>query len=255
MSYKVKLDFFEGPFDLLVYLIETSEMSIYDIEISTITSQYLEYLKAMEELDINIGTEFMVLAATLIEIKSKMILPRIKSDGETDLMEDPREELVTKLLEYKRFKEAAEILRRKEEECLDIFEKPREDISIYTDNPDEYLKLDTAHFVNAFNLFISRKKRVEEVRRHYTRVARERVSMENRINFIVTNLRNKLGETFDFSELVENKKDRYDVVITFVSLLAMAKEKVCSLKQERNYGNIKVAAGERINSNNINYEQ
>lgn len=83
MSYKVKLQTFEGPFDLLVYLIENAQMSIYDIEIKSITGQYLEYIKAMQEMDIAVATEFMVLASSLIEIKSKMILPRISESGET----------------------------------------------------------------------------------------------------------------------------------------------------------------------------
>ena len=90
MSYKVKLQSFEGPFDLLVYLIENAQMSIYDIEISIITSQYLDYIKAMKEMDVNISTEFMVLAASLIEIKSKMILPRVTESGEEIAETDPR---------------------------------------------------------------------------------------------------------------------------------------------------------------------
>ena len=94
MSYKVKLQSFEGPFDLLVYLIENAEMSIYDIRISEITNQYLEYIRAMEENDINVATEFMVLASTLIEIKSKMILPRMSIEGQVMEEEDPRTGLV-----------------------------------------------------------------------------------------------------------------------------------------------------------------
>ena len=107
MSYKVKLQTFEGPFDLLVYLIENAQMSIYDIEIKSITGQYLEYIKAMQEMDIAVATEFMVLASSLIEIKSKMILPRISESGENMIEEDPRRELVARLVEYKRFKQAA----------------------------------------------------------------------------------------------------------------------------------------------------
>ena len=103
--YKVKLKSFEGPFDLLVYLIENAEMSIYDIKISEITNQYLAYLKEMEERDVALASEFMVLASSLIEIKSKMILPRATEDGQEIVGEDPRTELVARLLEYKRFNE------------------------------------------------------------------------------------------------------------------------------------------------------
>ena len=111
--YKVRLQSFEGPFDLLVYLIETAEMSIYDIKISQITNQYLEYLQAMQERNIAVATEFMVLAASLIEIKSKMILPRVSQEETALTEEDPRTELVERLLEYKRFKQAAQLLAGK----------------------------------------------------------------------------------------------------------------------------------------------
>ena len=124
MSYKVKIQTFEGPFDLLVYLIENAQMSIYDIEISSITEQYLEYIRTMREMDVNVATEFMVLASSLIEIKSKMILPRINAAGEMTVEDDPRTELVTRLLEYKRFKKAAEILQEQEERAGRIFSKP-----------------------------------------------------------------------------------------------------------------------------------
>ena len=110
--YKVRLQSFEGPFDLLVYLIETAEMSIYDIKISQITNQYLEYLQAMQERNIAVATEFMVLAASLIEIKSKMILPRVSQEETALTEEDPRTELVERLLEYKRFKQAAQLFNR-----------------------------------------------------------------------------------------------------------------------------------------------
>ena len=111
MSYKVKIDQFEGPFDLLVYLIETSEMNIYDIQVAAITRQYMDYIQEMQRLDVEVATEFMVLAAVLIEIKSKMLLPRIKPEGVAGGEGDPREELVERILEYKRFKRAAALLR------------------------------------------------------------------------------------------------------------------------------------------------
>ena len=109
MSYKVSLRSFEGPFDLLVYLIENAQMSIYDIRISEITSQYLDYIDRMKALDFNVATEFMVLAATLIDIKAKMLLPRHTLQGQSEAEEDPRSELVERLLEYKKYKKGADI--------------------------------------------------------------------------------------------------------------------------------------------------
>ena len=251
MSYKVKLQSFEGPFDLLVYLIENAEMSIYDIRISEITNQYLEYLKAMEESDINVATEFMVLASTLIEIKSKMILPRMSVEGQVLEEEDPRADLVERILEYKRFKKAAEILQERQERSQHIFEKPQEDISEYLENPDEYLSLDLKQFASAFSLFIQKKQKVEAVRKHYTRIERERSTMEGRIRMILGTVRRKIGQIFSFRELVPNKDDRYDVVVTFMSLLEMAKERVIRIDQKSLYGDIEVSAGERVDEDTV----
>lgn len=251
MSYKVKLQSFEGPFDLLVYLIENAEMSIYDIRISEITNQYLEYIKAMEESDINVATEFMVLASTLIEIKSKMILPRMSVEGQVLEEEDPRTDLVERILEYKRFKKAAEILQEKEERSQHIFEKPQEDISEYLENPDEYLSLDLKQFASAFSLFIQKKQKVEAVRKHYTRIERERSTMEGRIRMILGTVRRKIGQIFSFRELVPNKDDRYDVVVTFMSLLEMAKERVIRIDQKALYGDIEISAGERVDEDAV----
>ena len=245
MSYKVKLQMFEGPFDLLVYLIESAEMSIYDIQIAEITTQYMNYIHEMEEQDVNIATEFMVLAASLIEIKSKMILPRMSEDGLDSNFEDPRTELVERILEYKRYKELSEKLQIQEERNLHIYEKPQEDISIYLDNPDEYLTLDLKEFANAFNLFIQKKQKIEMVRKHYTRVERERANMEGRISLILKSVRAKLGQIINFRDIVPNKKDRYDVIVSFASVLEMAKERVIKVDQKHAYGSIEISAGER----------
>lgn len=255
MSYKVKLQSFEGPFDLLVYLIENAQMSIYDIEISKITSQYMAYLEAMQEMDIAVSTEFMVLASSLIEIKSKMILPRISESGEEVIDEDPRTELVTKLLEYKKFKKAAEILQQQEEVCSRIFQKPQEDISVYLEQPDEYLSLDLKQFAGAFSSFVERKQRVEAVRKQYTRIRRDKASMESRISYILGKVRKKLGQVFDFRELIVDKEDKYDIIVSFMSVLEMAKERVINVKQKVTYGNIEIESGERINEGDIRYEQ
>lgn len=244
--YKVKLKSFEGPFDLLVYLIENAEMSIYDIRISEITNQYLAYIKAMEERDVALASEFMVLASTLIEIKSKMILPRVSEDGETVVDEDPRSELVERLIEYKRFKGIAAMLEAREERSMNIFEKPQEDISEYLENPDEYLSLDLKEFATAFSMFIQKKQKVEAVRKHYTRIERERASMEKRISSILNAVRAKIGHIFSFRDFIHDKKDRYDVVVTFMSLLEMAKARAVRVEQQAAYGDIEVTAGEMI---------
>jgi segregation and condensation protein A len=123
-SYSVKLDVFEGPLDLLLFLIKRDKIDIYDIPIAHITRQYLEYIELMRELNLEVAGDFIVMAATLIRIKAKMLLPRTQDEEEE---EDPREQLVVALLEYRKFKEAAQILREKETEESAWF--PRKDFS------------------------------------------------------------------------------------------------------------------------------
>ncbi len=258
MSYKVSLPVFEGPFDLLVYLIENAQMSIYDIQVSEITGQYMAYLRTMREQDFNVGTEFMVLAATLIDIKSKMILPRTSPDGTTVLEEDPRSELVERLLEYKRFKKGAEILAEQEAYMSLVYEKPQEDISAYLDEPDEYLALDIRQFATAFDLFLRKKKREEDVRAHYTRVEREKASIESRMVYIKDRFKSALARgigRLSLKELIPNKKDRYDVVVTFTSVLQMMRDRYLDAEQKHTYGEILVTPGEKNLEDTIGHEQ
>ncbi|SFE15637.1 condensin subunit ScpA [Peptostreptococcaceae bacterium pGA-8] len=241
MSYKVKIDMFEGPFDLLVYLIENAQMSIYDIKIAEITGQYLEYVEELKTVDVETAMEFMVLAANLIEIKSKMILPRTTVEGSGEFIEDPRSQLVERILEYKKFKERAVLLEETFEEQLRVFEKPKEDISKYTDEPDEYLSLEISQFAAAFDEFIRKKQKVDEVRKHYTRIERERASIESRIAYISTRFKEAMSHgirRLPMMDLVPDKQDRYDVVVTFVSALQMMRDKELDADQDGLYGQI-----------------
>ena len=122
---KIRLDIFEGPLDLLLYLIKKDHLNVYDIPIAEVVNQYIQFLELMQLLDINVASEYMVMAANLISIKSKMLLPR--EEVEEELEEDPREELIKKLLEYEKFKEAAEFLRDKEVERNRYYRRPSQD--------------------------------------------------------------------------------------------------------------------------------
>ncbi|MDD3168567.1 MAG: segregation/condensation protein A [Eubacteriales bacterium] len=245
MSYKIKLDIFEGPFDLLVYLIENARMSVYDIHVSEITNQYIKYIEDMKALDVNLATEFMVLAAALIEIKSKMLLPRMKADGEGLLEEDPRTELVQRILEYKRFKSAAELLELQEEQSLRIFEKPKEDLAPYTREADEYLNLDLNQFVKVFHLFLEKKKRLEEIKKNYSRVERQKISVESRVEYIRNLFRFKGKKKLNFRELLTPESNRYEVVLTFVSMLEMIRQKAVVARQNVNFGEIYLSLNEK----------
>ena len=242
MSYKVKLQYFEGPFDLLVYLIENAKMSIYDIRISEITEQYLAYIEEMQNTDFAMAAEFMVLAATLIDIKSRMILPRYQpEDGGIEMLEDPRSELVERLLEYKRFKELSEKLSEQWDLNASIYDKPKEDISVYQENPDEYLSLTLDKFVAAFELFLQKEKRLADVRAHYQRVEREKATIESRISYIGAKLKSALShglKWLSLKELIPNKEDKYDVIVTFASILQMMKDRLVDADQKKTYGEI-----------------
>ena len=129
MVYKVRLQAFEGPFDLLVYLIEQNRMSVYDIKVSEITTQYLSYVEEARQYDVDLAQDFMVLAAELIEIKSRMLLPHDDPEPNAEEPEDPRTRLVARILEYRQFKEMAEFLKEQEEINSHVHAKPAEDLS------------------------------------------------------------------------------------------------------------------------------
>ncbi|MBR0399794.1 MAG: segregation/condensation protein A [Mogibacterium sp.] len=241
--YKVRIDKFEGPFDLLVYLLENARMDIYDIRVAEITEQYIDYLKEMESLHMEVDTEFIVLAAVLIRLKSRMLLPRITETGEIVIEEDPRKELQGRLLEYMRIKKAAEMLAELEEYNLAIHEKPAEDMSEYLNEPDEILHATEDQMVNAFILFLTRKKKVEEVSRRYQRVRRRKETIEARIEYMTERLETKLREgngSVSFTELLPEEADRYDVTLSFMSLLSMIKNQGYDAVQKENFGEITV---------------
>lgn len=248
--YKVRIDKFEGPFDLLVYLLENARMDIYDIKVAEITEQYIAYLKEMEELNIEVGSEFIVLAAVLIRLKSHMLLPRMTDAGEIVIEEDPRAELASRLAEYVKTKKIAEMLAAREEANLPVHEKPAEDMSVYLENPDEILYANDEQLVNAFILFLTRKKKVEEVTRRYQRVRRARDTIEARISYMTKKLEERFGSGADsiaFTELLPDHPDKYDVTLSFMSLLSMIKQQECDAEQEKNFGSITVTRKEKQN--------
>ncbi|MBQ1476212.1 MAG: segregation/condensation protein A [Firmicutes bacterium] len=238
MAYKVKLDIFEGPFDLLVYLIEHAKMSIYDIRVSEITTQYLQYIAEMKAQDVAVAQEFMVLAAELIELKSRMLLPRSADEETGEEEEDPRADLVARILEYKQYKEMAAFLEEQSDVAAHSRTKPQEDLSAYADDPEELLKTDMNAFVKAFYAFLFRKQRIEEMRRVYERVERQRMSVENRILQIRELFRGK--KKLLFSEMIKEDTSPYNQVITFMSLLELIKQKSVTAEQKKRYGDITV---------------
>ena len=242
MSYKVRLDVFEGPFDLLVYLIEHARMSIYDIKVSEITTQYLNYLDEMKANDIAVTQEFMVLAAELIELKSKMLLPRSAEEPEVGETEDPRKQLVARLLEYKQFKELAGFLAEQEELTEHLHTKPKEDLSVYEENPDEILRSTPEQFAAAFRNFLFRKQRLEEMRRTYERIERQRISVEQKVTEIREMFTGK--KKLKFSAMLGQDTSALNRVVTFMALLEMLKDRRVKAEQKKLFADISVTLTE-----------
>ena len=248
MGYRVRLDVFEGPFDLLVYLIEHARMSIYDIKISEITTQYIEYIDMMEEADITVSADFMVLASSLLEIKSKMLLPRLAAagDGVSMIDEDPRSELVEKLIEYKKYKAISAMLEERRAAALMSLDKPQEDLSEYTGEPDVYLTLDVDKFKSAFEDFLLRKKRLEDIREHHRRTEKQRLTTELRMEDIKKFFRDHNMEESDFRSLIHKKDDKYEVAVTFSSVLEMIKENRLTAEQKKLFGQILLSPTDQL---------
>ncbi|MDR0851386.1 MAG: segregation/condensation protein A [Clostridiales Family XIII bacterium] len=238
MSYKIKLNIFEGPFDLLVYLIENAEMNIYDIRVSEITEQYLKQIERMKEHDVVVGAEFLILAATLIELKSRMLLPRIKVDGTEE--EDPRTELTQKLLEYTRFKRLAAAIEEQMDYAAMKLTKPQEDLQPFTGEPDEYLKMDIDQFIAAFKAFIYRRQKNEEMVAIRGSIEREKMTVAAKKGAIRRLLRKAKGKILHFRDFLLPNGGRYDKVVTFVSLLEMIKQGFASVKQDGNFQDIEI---------------
>ncbi len=234
MAYKVVLEAFEGPFDLLFHLIEKSEIDIYDIPISEITEQYLLHLKKMKELDLDVTSEFLLMAATLLEIKSKMLLPKKEKDEENLEEEiDPREELVKKLLEYKKYKELAKELRNKEEIQLKVYYKPKEEITDFIVEEQQTLEgIEILDLIKAFEQIIKRHNIDEE--KLLDEIQREEITIEESMDKIIKKISN--NKKIKFTDLFEENTIKSNIIITFLAVLELNKLKIIKIKQDKNFG-------------------
>lgn len=237
MSYEVKLDAFSGPLDLLLHLINRLEIDIYDIPMAELTAQYINHIHAMQVLELNEASEYLVMAATLLAIKSRMLLPI--HEGEMDDAEieidspDPRDELVTRLIEYKKYKEAAVELQSLEADRAQVYTRPPADLSEYM--PDEQLALFDANvnvydMLSAFQKLLRRKQLKKPLQ---TRVARQEISIKDQMLVVVDSLKNSGGRA-KFSVLFPYD-DKPTLIVTFLSLLELMKRQVIFVEQEHNF--------------------
>ncbi|MBE6150835.1 MAG: segregation/condensation protein A [Firmicutes bacterium] len=233
MEYALNIDSFQGPLDLLLHLIKEAKMDIFDLKIEEITNQYLAYINKMEEMNLDIASSYLVMSAELLEIKSKMLLPKHNNDDEIE-EEDPREELVNKLIEYQRYKDLTSSFKDLEVERHMIYTKLPENIKEYVDenqvvNGGE-VTLDD--LVDAFKKFLERQKLNQPLN---TKVTSKEITVEHRRRSIKKILLSK--KKVNFMELFDIINKEY-VVVTFLAVLEMAKAKELIIRQENNFDEI-----------------
>ncbi|MBQ1249245.1 MAG: segregation/condensation protein A [Selenomonadales bacterium] len=225
MSYQLKLEVFEGPLALLMHLIEKSQIDIYDIPIAEITEQYLAYLKQMEEVDLEIASEFLVMAATLLQIKSRMLLPKKKAEDDT-VEEDPRDELVARLLEYKRYQEVSRALSDMAEARRLFF--GRSPLELPRRQEPYPQGMTTDKLVMAF-MAVWESKQAEE---DFVVVRGETVTVQDKMGDILYLLR-KCGKTMEFRETLIRARNRDEMIASFLAILELLKLNKIRAEQEQ----------------------
>ncbi len=243
MDLNFKLQQFEGPLDLLLHLIDKNKMDIFDIPIVEITAQYMEYIRAMKEANLDVMSEFLVMAATLLKIKSKMLLPIEETEDEEE--EDPRAELVKQLLEYKMYKCISYELRDRQVDANNVYFKVPtipDEVSKYEQPVDlEELMSDiTLSKLNAiFNSVIKRQEnRVDPVRSKFGKIEKEEVSLEDKMNYMLEFARH--NRNFSFRQLLEGQRSKMDTIVTFLVILEMMKAGQIFIVQENTFDDIKI---------------
>jgi len=245
MNYKIKLEVFEGPLDLLLYLVKKDHLNIYDIPIAKVTQQYLDYLNMMQMLDLNIAGEFLVMAATLMQIKSKMLLPAEEGVVNEEEQEDPREELVRRLLEYEKFKEIAGELRQKETDQREIFRRPKAEAEKeQVEKKDVYFEASIFDLINAFSRAL--KDIPKEV---FYEVVKDKFTVEEATHSILHLLLVK--PQVKLSEFFGRAKNKLEIIVMFLAVLELIKVKEITARQSELFQEIEIV---RNKENIIPYE-
>ncbi|MBM3255525.1 MAG: chromosome segregation protein ScpA [Candidatus Omnitrophica bacterium] len=246
MSYKIKLEMFEGPLDLLLYLVKKDHLNIYDIPIAKVTEQYLQYIELMRLLDLNIAGEFLVMAATLVQIKSKMLLPAEESQ-EVQEEEDPRQELIKRLLEYEKFKEIAQNLREREVSQQEIFKRPK------LDNKEEQQPVSGEVYFEAslFDLITAFSQALEDVPKEiFYEVVKDEFTIEDKVHTILHMM--LVENSVHLSKLFKEAKNKVEIVVTFLAILELIRMKEIIARQKGLFGEIEIS---RNKENIIPYDR
>lgn len=233
--YKVTLGVFEGPLDLLLHLIRENEIDIYDIPIVKVTEQYLAYLTIMEAMDLDVAGEWLVMAATLLEIKSRMLLPKEQVDAESEEEQiDPRLELVERLIEYEKFKSAAELFREREEERSRIFGRGALELNLELKPTFELENITAIDLLGVLQRILN-----DAGDEPVTSIQRRKITVRMRMREIQRKIIEAAGQLV-FEDLFEDAVGRVEIVITFLALLELLKSQFVKVKQAKAFAPIKI---------------
>lgn len=231
MHYEVNINEFNGPLDLLLHLIKKSNIDIYDISLEEITNQYMEYINKMEELNLDVASEYLVMASELLEYKSRSLLP--KKELEEDVYEeDPKEELIKKLIDYKKYKEVTETFKELENIRSDIYTKVPSNTNEYSEGIKNSDEITLNDLIDAFKNFMSRKQNEKPLN---TKITKKELSLSDRITSIRSIIKEK--KQINFFELFDVYSKDY-IIITFLSVLELSKNKEIIITQDNNFDNI-----------------
>lgn len=233
MHYEVKINEFEGPLDLLLHLIKKSNIDIYDISLEEITNQYLDYINSMKKLNLDIASEYLIMASELLEYKSKSLLPKKETEID-EYEEDPKEELIKKLVDYKKYKEITSTFKELENIRSDIYTKSPSNISEYGEKEVNNDNVTIDDLINAFKKFMDRKEFEKPI---HTKITTKELSVSERMVGIRNILKSR--KSVKFVDLFDNYNKSY-VVVTFLSILEMSKNKEIVIIQDNNFSGITI---------------
>lgn len=242
---KIRIENFEGPFDLLLHLIKKNQMSIYNVKIYEITNQYLDYLNAMKEMNLDITSEFIVIAATLIEIKSKYLLPKVKKEDENENEEDAEKLLIEKLALYKKIKNVSSFFKDRYSSSGDVYtKKPEiiEPVKKENDNADILKGLDLLDLYNIYNnlveIYNNRQNKNNVIPK---RIYVDKYKIEDKIDYIKERM--STGKIHDFKQLIDGSECKMETVVIFLALLQLIKDKMVKVYQQESFGEILIERG------------
>lgn len=240
--YKIQIPMYEGPLDLLLDLIKQQKMSIHDIQISLITAQYLDYLHKLEELNVDVSAEFIYMAATLIYIKSKMLLPPDPFAAEEGQAEDPRAELVQRLVEHEKFKNAAQLLYQKQQIEENVWSKP--DKSLYNDEGTEgELVVSLVDLVKVFQQVLERRKEVARIELQHEQFTVAQMIAQLRAQILASE-----DSSVNLIRFFDACPSRHAMIVAFLAVLEMVKLQAIAMVQEKQFGEILLKKGKGFDS-------